>query len=413
MSDTLTSDLASLKIDRSRRGSSAPKGSGSGALKALVWLAVLGGGGFVAYTQGGKYVEANFFKLEVELTEISIVSPAAASVQLTSSGYVVPQKVSQVGAKLPGRVSAIHVKEGQRVKAGDLLLEMERADRDAAVQSARMHVATAEARVQASKADLAETQLRATRERALAKQGVAPAANADDLEARVSSLGEMLKAATAEVKAAESEVAAQQVTLRYMKIEAPIDGTIVNKPPELGELLGMDIANSKAIEIADLNTILVETDVPEGRLHFVKLGSPCEIVLDAYPEKRFRGEAVEISPKINRAKATVGVKVKFIDSTEGVLPEMSARVSFLTEALEAEKMKEAPKTVVPASAVTDRAGAKVVFALDGEEVRMRTIKLGPAFGGGFELIDGPAVGTRLVKNPAATLSDGQRIKEKS
>ena len=51
-------------------------------------------------------------------------------------------------------------------------------------------------------------------------------------------------------------------------------------------------------------SLLVETDVPEGRLHLVKKGGPCEIVLDAYPDKRFRGEVVEVSPRLNRAKAT-------------------------------------------------------------------------------------------------------------
>jgi hypothetical protein len=84
-------------------------------------------------------------------------------------------------------------------------------------------------------------------------------------------------------------------------------------------------------------------------------------VLDAYPSRRYRGTVVEIGKRVNRAKASVIVKVRFKDDMEGVLPDMSARVSFLSEELKQESLKEAPKKVVAAEAVTDREGGKVLF----------------------------------------------------
>jgi multidrug efflux pump subunit AcrA (membrane-fusion protein) len=157
---------------------------------------------------------------------------------------------------------------------------------------------------------------------------------------------------------------------------------------------------------------MVETDIPEGRLHMVKVGSPCEITLDAFPGRRYRGQAMEISPRVNRAKATVGVKVKFVDPPTDVLPDMSARVSFLTAALDDAALAAKAKNVVPASAVVDRAGGKVVFVLEEDVARMRTVSLGPKLGDGYELIDGPAPGARLVARPPETLADGQRVKER-
>ena len=65
---------------------------------------------------------------------------------------------------------------------------------------------------------------------------------------------------------------------------------------------------------------MVETDVPEQRLHLVQIGRPAEIVLDAFPDRRYRGKAIEIVPRVNRAKATATVKVTFVDPSEGVLP---------------------------------------------------------------------------------------------
>jgi multidrug efflux pump subunit AcrA (membrane-fusion protein) len=63
--------------------------------------------------------------------------------------------------------------------------------------------------------------------------------------------------------------------------------------------------------------------------------------------------------------------------------------------------------------VVDRGGAKVVFVLDGEAVRMRNVTLGERIGSGFELLDGPEVGARLVVEPPPDLTDGQQVKEKS
>ncbi|MFI5309091.1 MAG: efflux RND transporter periplasmic adaptor subunit, partial [Polyangiales bacterium] len=310
----------------------------------------------------------------------------------------------------------VHVREGQTVKAGQLLLELEQADREAAMESARARAAAAEARVQTARATLSETLLQARRQRQLAQNGVAPSANADDLEARVASLDKGAKAAEAEVKSAEAEITTQRVNLQYMRIYAPIGGRITTKPPEVGELVGTQVAaaagTDKTIEIADFATLMVETDVPEGRLHMAKLGSPCEIALDAFPGRRYRGEAVEIGSRVDRAKATVQVKVKFVDDAAGVLPDMSARVSFLTEALDPASLKAQAKTVLPAAALVERSGAKVVFVVEGDTVRMRNVRLGQKIGEGYEVLEGPAPGTRVVSAPPATLADGHHIKEK-
>jgi HlyD family secretion protein len=402
-----------LKIDRSPGGRAAGPRSRGVLRSVALWLAIAGAA-LAAYVLGMPIIKARLLKPEVSFTEVTLHSPAQALVELTSTGYVVPQLVTRVGPKIPGRVGRVHIRQGDRVKTGALLLELERADRDAALHSARMRAAAAIARVATARANLVETRQQAQRQRKLAQQGVAPAANADDLEARAAALQEAVHGAQAEVNAAQAEVESERVNLQYMKITAPIDGTIVTKPPEVGELIGMDIpgVTENMIQLADFSTLMVETDVPEGRLHLAKIGSPCEIALDAFPGKRYRGEAVEIEPRVDRAKATVGVKIKFIDPSEGVLPDMSARVGFLSKALDPAELLAKAKPVVPAAALAERAGGKVVFVVDAGKVRMRAVRVGDAIGGAYELLDGPAVGTRLVADPPSTLADGQSVKEK-
>jgi len=266
--------------------------------------------------------------------------------------------------------------------------------------------------VQSAKAALGETQVQLDRESRLFAEGLSPKANSEDLSARMKALEANVKAAESEVAAASAEVKTAAVNLGYLTITSPISGRVVSKPPQLGELVGALTLTPLTIEVADMSSLVVETDVPEARLEQVKPKAPCEIVLDAFPSKRYRGEVLEVSPKVNRQKATVKVKVRFADDTGGVLPEMAARVSFLTKPLDAESMNVPPKTVVPASAVAERAGGKVVYVVDGDKVKMTTVQLGPPFAGGFELAAGPAPGTRLVNNPGADLADGQRIKQK-
>jgi RND family efflux transporter MFP subunit len=407
MNDQLSNDLASLRINREEPG------PGGGA-RWLRWVGVIVviAGLVAAYRFLTPALSAQFFKTEIDVTEISTVSPAQAAVELTSTGYVVPQVVSMVGAQVPGRVARVLVKQGDQVQAGDVLLELDKADHEAGVRTARSQVAAAQARVQTAKANLAEAKLQAVRERRLVEAGVSPKANAENLEARAQALGEVVKAAAAEVVAQQAQVSALSVSLEQLVIKSPISGTVTNKPPEAGELVGALTLEPLAIEVTDFSSLLVETDVPEARLHLVKLGSPCEIVLDAYPNRRFRGKAKEITPKVNRQKATVQVKVAFIDATDGVLPEMAARVSFLTEELDEDSMGEAPKVVVPSSAVVEKNGTKVVYVVDGDQVRIATVALGEPFAGGFELKQGPPAGTRVVKAPPPGLGDGQRVKER-
>jgi HlyD family secretion protein len=426
MPDELSSQLASLRINRdvpapARRG---------GALKWLLAIVALGAAGFAFYAFALPHLESQIFKTEVSFTEVLSVSPAEASVQLTSAGYVVPQRVSRVAPKVVGKVAQVYVAQGQKVEPGQMLLTLDPADDQATLAAARSRVMAVRARAESAKAtvatlqaELEEGRVQAAREKRLAHEGVSALGISEDLEARVKSLDRRAAAAQAEANAAAAEARAQSseldamsTRLENLNLRAPISGIVVTKPPQVGEVVspqppGVSV-DMGSVEIADFDTLMVETDVPEQRLHMVTIGGPAEIVLDAFPSRRYRGRTEEITPQVNRSKATVIVRVAFVDEKTGVLPEMAARVSFLSKPLDPEALKQPPKIIVPSGAVTDRGGGKVVFAVEEDVVRMLPVKLGPSFGRGFELIEGPRPGTRLVAEPPETMADGQRVKEK-
>ena len=418
MNDQLSSELAALRIVRDERP--PPR---RGWWRWVVALALLGGAVFAVRAWAIPYANAKLFKAEVTVTEVSMVSPAQASIDLTATGYVVPQVVAKIGAKVTGRVAKVNVREGGAVKAGDVLFVIDDADQKSAVASAqarqaavRARASAAYARAQVTRATLAETKQQYEREKTLAASGAATSASADDLGARMRSLQEQVHAADseaaaadAEASAAQAEVKALQVNLDSFTIVAPIDGTAVVKPAQVGDVVTPIIT---LVELVDFASLQIEADVPEARLGQVKKGGPCEVVFDAFPDKRLRGEVVEVSPRLNRAKATGTVKVALTDKLDGVLPEMSARVSFLAKALDEAALKEKPKKIIPASAVVDRDGQKVAFVIDKGTARQVSLSLGPSFGSGFELQSDLAPGTQLVDKPEATLVDGQPVKEK-
>jgi RND family efflux transporter MFP subunit len=402
--DDLSSDLASLKIDRD-----PPRAQASILPRLLGWLLALGalaGLGAWLYPK----LEAQFFKAEVKTSTIAEVSPSVALTSLTATGYVIAEKRSKVGANVPGRIAKLHVREGSVVKEGDLLVELDAADQKSNVAAAHARVLASDAKVASERASLRELHVQLERQRMLLTQNAAARSVVEDLEAKIGTAEAQIQAAQAESRASEAQVQLARVTLGRMTVSAPLAGTVLDKPLDVGETVN---AQTALMEIADLGSLVVEIDVPEARLSLIKPGGPAEIALDAFAGKRLRGKVREIGKRVNRSKATVPVKVEFTDDTSEVLPDMSARVSFLTEALDEKALAKQSKLVVPAQAVTSRNGQRAVFVVEGGAVRLENVTLGPKSGDGYELNEGPPVGARVVMNPPATLQAGQRVKERT
>jgi RND family efflux transporter MFP subunit len=407
VTDQLSSDLASLRI---QRDVPQPPSALRRLILPLMLIGLASAGGVVAYQR----FSGELFKQEVKTTEVAMISPSQADVQVTATGYVIPQITSKVGSKLPGRLAKIMIKEGDTVKQGQVIAQLEDADQRSQVGAASARVGAAQARIATARANLAEISQQVERERALVNNGAVGKANLDNLVARESALKEAVRTAEAETNVAQADVGISGVGLQDRVIIAPIAGRVVTKPATIGEFVG-GIGNVGLVaEIVDFESLMVEADVPEPRLHLVKMGGPCEIILDAYPNKRYRCEAAQLGQRVNRSKATVMVKVKFVgdDGIEGVLPEMSARVSFLSKAITDAAKNEAPKKVVSSDAVVTRNGQSMVFATTEGKLHAIPVKVGgPVGAGAVELLDGPPQGAKVVAKPTSETADGQRIKE--
>ena len=136
------------------------------------------------------------------------------------------------------------------------------------------------------------------------------------------------------------------------------------------------------------------------------VGAPSEVTLDAFPDLRLLGEVSRIVPTVDRAKATVLVKVAFVERDPRVLPDMSAKVAFFKQ-----KPTEADRKVVTSvrkEAVVERDGKSVVFVFDGKVAKLTPVTKGRDLSDAFE-ISGLKTGDRVVLKPGAELRDGAAV----
>jgi HlyD family secretion protein len=375
-------------------------------------VAVVGVGAVLVVV--GSLLLSKLSRPEVRIGSVVTLSPAQADVKLMTTGYVVPMRKATVATKVLARIETINVREGEDVKEGQLLATLEASDVRAQVAEARAALKTTEARVSAAKASLADAKLKRDREQQLFASAAVTRASVEAAESTFEVAAANVEAAIADVATAQARLENAQSFLANTRVVAPFAGRITRKLVEEGEVPAAAAGvPGGVVELVDFASLVVEADVSEGRISQVQLGGPAEITLDAYPTRRLRGEVHEIRPTVDRQKATVLTRVKFIDPTEGVLPQMSARVLLLGEKISDEKLREPAKVVVPETAVTERAGERYVFVVSEGRVRLTPVTVGQKVGQSLEVKAGPAPGTKIVLEPPSSLADGDAVKEKT
>ena len=349
--------------------------------------------------------------VEVEIATVTRAYPSQGFTLLNASGYVVAQRKASVSSKATGRLENLYVEEGSRVKKNAIIARLENKDVVASRDQAAANLALARSNVEQARAELHDATLAYGRARDLVAKGFIAKADYDTAEARYQKAGAGVAASEAAVKANVAALRAAEVAIEYTLIRAPFDAVVLTKDADVGDIITPfgAAANAKAavVTIADMNSLQVEADVSESNLEKVKVGQSCEIQLDALPEARFRGEVHMIVPTADRSKATVLVKVRFVDNDPRILPEMSAKVAFLERPVSAEERQ--PKTALNPTAIVTRNGKKAVFLVKGEEVKEVPVKTGAKIGDVMEVMEGVKAGDKIVVNPPRKLKDGLRI----
>ena len=346
----------------------------------------------------------------IETATVSQIFPTQSFTLLNASGYVVAQRKAAVASKMTGRLEWIGVMEGSRVSSGQIIARLENRDSDAVVTQGMAAVQNARANVDQARAELDDAKLSYDRLQELNGQGIISRADFDSAESRYRRNKAVVAAAEAAVRVAESSLQGARVSYDYSLIRAPFDAVVLTKNADVGDIITPlgSAANAKAavVTIADLASLQVEADVSESNLEKVKAGQPCEITLDALPHSRFRGVLQTIVPTADRTKASVMVKVRFLENDGRILPEMSAKIAILSRPATA--VDQQAKTVINPAALIKANGRDSVYLLDKDRVRITAVMLGARFGD-FVEVSGVKAGDKVALRPLDKLKDGRTI----
>lgn len=356
------------------------------------------------------FVIAQPRKLTASTSQAALVTPSSELVTLTASGYLVAQRRASLASKASGRLVYLGVREGSRVKAGDLLARLDSRDVSAQLDASNANITLARGNLAQAQAELRDANSALERARELVAKNFASPATLDTATARQQRAQAAADSMQAALKASEFTASAAQAARDETSIYAPFDGVVVTKNANVGDVITPfnAAAESKGavLTLADLGTLEAEVDVSESNLGKVSAGQPCEIVLDALPDERFAGQVVSIVPTVDRAKATVKVKVRFDALDPRFLPDMSVRVSFLSRAASDDERK--PRLIVPKAAVQ----SGQVWKLDAENrAQPVSVKTGRQTDSSIEIMDGLAAGDTVLNPVPADIKPGTVIEK--
>jgi HlyD family secretion protein len=450
--DSKHEDLQSLRIDRSHRDDSSgevPPWARRYILGGIAIIIVLGLFAITFRLFAGSPAEVEVVRAATE------GGPDTGGIVLSAGGYIVAHHKINVNSKVTGRVKWIGVEKGDKVKEGQVLVRLEddefRAQyeqAEGAVENARAYyeelqhgsrpeeVQQAQHNLDEARATAANDKITLDRTKELYAQGVVSKQSLDDATAkydadqnRMNSLNQAFAMSkigprAEEIARAKGALLQTEGAAAYAKslldatvIRAPVTGTILERKVEKGELLTAQFASTaeggpqgSVVALADLNDLQVELDIAQNDFSRLKPAQRGIVTVDAFPNLKWDGQIAEMSPEANRQKATVQVKVQIKNPDEHLRPDMNATVKFLADD-DKNASKEPSGAIVPALAVRDRDGKKVVFIVQDGKAVMKTVRVINQRSDGY-LVDGPINGENVITSAPENLKDGQSIKIK-
>jgi len=405
-----THDLSALKIHREEEDPGRPRPVRRLLIMGAV-LAAIGVGGWLAWRADWLPRGAP----EVRVARPSIVQAGGVEEVLAATGYIVPQLKATVSAQISGRLAWRGVDLGSKVAKGDVIARLSNEDLTAQVAESKASLARDRATLEQTRATQWQADRELERQRSLMAQGITTQSDNDSARRSFDVAVAGVRAAQEAVKAAEARVALTEAMYQKTIIRAPFDGVVISKSAEVGEMVAAGAFSGQPtggaiVTVADFGSLEMEADINEGMLSKVATGQPALVTVDAVPERRYRGTLRQLVPTADRQKAIVQAKVHLLDPDERLMPDMSARVSFLTREVSAESASAPPRIFVPSRLVRQEGGESYVLAVRDDRVARLRVTLGESRGDLREVTSGLAGGESLIDEEAGRVRVGDRVR---
>jgi RND family efflux transporter MFP subunit len=346
---------------------------------------------------------------------IDIVATLAASEEVT------------VSAEVDGKVSRIRADLGDRVAAGDVLVELDREKLGyrydaslAALERARARYGVdggnggmlrpleATPEVQKAAAELSQAEQAVNRARQLSRRGLLPNQQLDEAESRYQSAKAGYEASLqdarnlrADIDAGEANARLAERELRDAQVRAPFGGYIQKRLVAPGMFVRVQ---TPVMSLVKIDPLKATGEVPERLAPWVRVGQPVELRVDAYPDAVIGGTIARISPAVNEQTRAFPLEATVPNRDGRLKPGTFARARIVSDRVDR-------ILAVPVTALQYRYGVNRVFVLKGDRLVAREVKTGDRLGDRMEVMSGIAAGDRIVASDVEQLADGLRAAE--
>lgn len=312
------------------------------------------------------------------------------TVTATSTGIVKSDVEVNITAQRTGKIAKLYIEEGDRIKAGDLIAELD-------ISEVKANLKKAKADIKKAEVDLNNAGIEYKRKDPLFKEGLVTQQDLDNAQ-------KLLSIAEAELEMAKAAADVAQLQYDYSFLRTPVSGVVSERRVDVGDTAapGPVIAS-----VVDPHNLYIKAPIDEADISSVRLGQTVKITMDAYPEKIFYGKVIKISPIVLGVKQearTFEIRVSIPDDGIVLKPGMSADTEIVTG--------EAKNTlVVPSQAIIEKGTEKIVYVSEGGRAKQKKVKIGIYNWNFTEIKEGIAEGEKIIITPDKPgFKEGVRVK---
>ena len=379
---------------------------------AAAVVVVAGAGGWYAKNRGPKPT----------LVQVGTVGREDLQAKVSANGRVQAKQKVDISATIAGQITRLAVEEGDAVRKGQFLLQIDAVSPRAAARSSEASMQALLRELDSARATLAQSRLDLQRAEDNFRAGIIPEADLDRARTALATAEAAARAVERRTEQASASLEGARDTLAKTTVLAPIDGIVTARRVEEGEVAVIGVLNQPGtvlLTISDMSVVETEMEVDETSIPSVRLGQEARIKIDAYPNRTFSGVVTEVgsSPIVRTSAAQQNEAIKFMvkieikDPPEGIKPGLSVQADVLTgfraqalvvplQALVVRDIERKPGQAAKAGEPRDEEG---VYLIEDGKARFQKLKTGLMGELSIEVLEGLKGGESLITGPFRVL----------
>lgn len=355
----------------------------------------------IAFIVTGCSQETNTVEQESYIpVEVQEVSTSTLTESAIFSGKVISDQEVSVIPKVPGKVTRLQVKVGDKVKTGQVLFTLDTSDYQSSLDSANIAIRSAEINYEMTKEQVESAEINYERQKELYDAGAIPLVQLESLETQLNSAKKSLELAEIQLEQAQMGLNQAQKAITDMTVTAPTSGTISALNVVEGQ---MATQAAPSVTITKLDALYIALNIPENMVNYFAPGQKTTVIVNSAGEQELTGTITSVSPSANMATGLYTMKVTFESKDSLIKPGMFAKVEIPIQTKE-------DVLAINSEAVVLKGGQDIVYVVENERAVAREVVTGLDSGAEVEILDGLEIGEQIIIKGQTLVQQGSKVK---